>query len=297
MARPAHGLERRRPSCHASRTSQALRRAQAGRPTARRSTSPSHGSVGLSTSRSATTPRRWSARSEGAVQAAASALRGFASPPGRKVMLLLSGGWPFSLPTTWSRRRPARPSREVPEGEELLRPLASTANLLGYTIYPVDVPGVESGRGGRVGAQGVAGSRRRRRLRASRRSRASLSYVAKETGGKALLNGNRDAALDQAAEDTRSYYWLGFTPTWQRNDKRHKVQASSVRRPASRCARATGFLDLSRKAEISMMVESAMLFGNSAGRRCPCRCKVGDAARSKRGEMEMPHHPRPAGRT
>jgi VWFA-related protein len=85
-------------------------------------------------------------QTERAVGAAASTLRGFASPPGRKVMLLLAGGWPFS-PIDYVVNNPNRPviEREVPRGDEIFRPLVDTANRLGYTIYAVDVPGVESG--------------------------------------------------------------------------------------------------------------------------------------------------------
>lgn len=53
--------------------------------------------------------------------AMAGALRGFETPPGRKVMLLLSGGW----------------SLQVAPG--LFGPVVEAANRLGYTLYPVDV--------------------------------------------------------------------------------------------------------------------------------------------------------------
>jgi VWFA-related protein len=53
--------------------------------------------------------------------AAASALRGFAAPPGRKVMLMLSGAWSMKV------------------APQLYGPLVEAANRLGYTIYPVDM--------------------------------------------------------------------------------------------------------------------------------------------------------------
>jgi VWFA-related protein len=80
------------------------------------------------------------------VEAATSSLRGFAKPPGRKVMLLLSGGWPFNI-SNYVVADPTRPvynRYEVPPGEKLIAPLVDTANRLGYTIYPVDVPGIET---------------------------------------------------------------------------------------------------------------------------------------------------------
>ena len=73
---------------------------------------------------------------EGAVSAVVGTMRAFANPPGRKVMLLLSGGWPFSIQGYLNPDSTAPPSRQVREGEDLLRPLTSTANLLGYTVIP-----------------------------------------------------------------------------------------------------------------------------------------------------------------
>jgi len=53
--------------------------------------------------------------------AAAAALRGFETPAGRKVMLLLSGAWSLSV------------------APQLYGPFVEAANRLGYTVYPVDV--------------------------------------------------------------------------------------------------------------------------------------------------------------
>ncbi|HEX3556856.1 MAG TPA: VWA domain-containing protein [Thermoanaerobaculia bacterium] len=52
--------------------------------------------------------------------AAAAALRGFEAPPGRKVMMLLSGAWSLSV------------------APQLYSPMVDAANRLGYTVYPVD---------------------------------------------------------------------------------------------------------------------------------------------------------------
>lgn len=52
--------------------------------------------------------------------AMAGALRGFEAPPGRKVMLLISGGWSLTV------------------APQLFGPLVESANRLGYTLYPVD---------------------------------------------------------------------------------------------------------------------------------------------------------------
>jgi VWFA-related protein len=72
--------------------------------------------------------------------AAAGALRGFEAPPGRKVMLLLSGAWTLGV------------------APKLYGPMVEAANRLGYTIYPVDVaqsdPGEISALGSLAGQTG-----------------------------------------------------------------------------------------------------------------------------------------------
>jgi VWFA-related protein len=215
---------------------------------------------------------------EGAASAVISAMRGSAPPAGRKVLLLLSGGWPFSLQSYVQPERTAL-SRELPESLPALKALADTANLLGYTLYPIDVPGLTSslasasfnpmeGHPSQVfGADyGNPADNPRPTVLTPTSSagdsevEATLLYLARETGGKPLLNGNRELALSQAGADTRSYYWLGFTPSWQRDDGSHQVSVEMLGKGLKARSRR-GFLDLSRPAEVAMKIESALLFG------------------------------------
>ncbi len=226
---------------------------------------------------------RVASQTQNAVSAAASTLRGFAAPPGRKVMLLLAGGWPFSA-VDYVINNPNRPitDRPVPSGEEMLKPLVDTANRLGFTLYPVDVPGIE---GEMVDASRFGPMANRLNMR-EQEHEATLLYVAEQTGGKAMVNSASSGLLQTVAADTRSYYWLGFTPAWQGNDKSHKVTLAVL--PAGLKVRTrTGFLDLSRKAENSLIVESAMLFGNSPDlRQMPI--KLGTPVAAGRRELELP---------
>lgn len=232
---------------------------------------------------------------ERSIGAAVSTLRGFASPPGRKVMLLLSGGWPFDT-IRYVVNDPTRAeviSTEIPSGHELFSRLTDTANRLGYTVYPVDVPGLETdGANAEVmnvsldpedilnEFPGVGGTLREQEMH------TALQYVAMQTGGKALINNERLAALQEVTSDTRSYYWLGFAPEWQGNDKRHDIKVE-VTRPGLRVRSRDNFLDLSSQAEVSLMVESAMLFGAPPG-STPMPIQLGDPVRSGRKEMEVP---------
>ncbi|HWN42675.1 MAG TPA: hypothetical protein VNW71_10665, partial [Thermoanaerobaculia bacterium] len=191
------------------------------------------------------------------VSAVVSAMRATSGVPGRKVLLLLSGGWPYSIQSFIRGDQDTSMSRELPDGEQLYRPLTTTANLLGYTIYPVDVPGVQSEAAG-ASSFGFGGSGGRFR---EQEVEGALSFIAKETGGRPLMNTQRMKALEVAETDTRSYYWLGFSPTWERNDKPHQVDVQLLR-PGLTARFRNSFLDLSKQASASMIVESALLFGN-----------------------------------
>jgi VWFA-related protein len=198
--------------------------------------------------------------------AAAAALRAFAQPPGRKVLLLFSGGWPFD-PVDHVVQEVGRLVHEpgIRRGNELFADLVDTANQLGYTIYAVDVPGLEaegfvSADTGEAPAPGEGSSGFRREQNVE----TTLVYLARETGGEALLNGRRLQSLERAAEDTRSYYWIGFVPDWQRDDARRKIELE-VRRADLKVRSRTGYRDLSRQAEMAMAVESVLLLGDGPG--------------------------------
>lgn len=221
------------------------------------------------------------------VAGAVAGLRGFAQPPGRKVMLLLTGDWPFSPAGYAANQRAALADGTVKEGRELMQPLIDTANLLGYTIYPVDVPGLQplGGIGPDIemaddGTLPTPSSDR------ERMGEDSLHWIARATGGDALINAERQAPLANVKADTRSYYWLGFTPERQGSDDRHDIEVE-VTRPGVRVRSRTSFLDLSRQAEREMAVESLLLFGEGqqAG---GLYVEVGEPRRSGRRQVAVP---------
>ncbi len=222
---------------------------------------------------------------ERSVSAAVTTLRGFASPPGRKVMLLLSGGWPYA-PADYAINDPNRPvsERDVPEGEKLFSPLSDTANLLGYTVYPVDVPGLESSVTD-ASQEGPAPTTSALNLRENQ-LHDSLDFIARQTGGTPLLNGNSLHALEKATSDTRSFYWLGFTPNRQGDDIRHRIKVESVR-PGLTVRFRDSFKDLSKSTEVSLMVESALFFGNPPGSES-MPVQVGAIKPAARREISVP---------
>jgi VWFA-related protein len=221
--------------------------------------------------------------------AAKISLRVAGRPEGRKVMLLLAGGWPYEIlppgPISVAGTTPGRfPGSPVGEGgppmdpeaaatfsrldslndflrydrgAELYQPLSDVANLLGYTLYPVDVPGVSSQPFGADVTMERSGSTIAALSRESE-NESSLRLLANETGGRALINDLRFEALERVVEDTRSYYWLGFQVDRQADDQRHEVELLPRDRRLKVRTRQS-FTDLSRQTEARMATEEALI--------------------------------------
>jgi hypothetical protein len=214
-------------------------------------------------------------------------------------MLLRSGGWPFSAAAYAVGQRQVIETGQVPSGDDILQPLIDTANLTGYTIYPVDVPGL----GFAGGADAEQGGRQPVGLRIDDETRLggstigsaidresniedTLRYVAQETGGEALINARGNEALRQVAQDTRSYYWLGFTPQRRRDDEHHEIRVE-LTRPGLRVRTRDSFLDMSLAAERTMSVESALLFGDPAAEGT-LTVRLGEPVRAGRRTVKVP---------
>ncbi|HVS64457.1 MAG TPA: VWA domain-containing protein [Thermoanaerobaculia bacterium] len=190
-----------------------------------------------------------------AIAGVVSTLRGFAQPPGRKVMMVIAGDWPIGA------FRTDDDSLDHVTELDLMAQMVETANLLGYTLYPV-------GSSFDHVVWRYAGMRR----------------VARDTGGRPLFD--QPAVLADAIEDTRSYYWLGFTPDFSGDDSRHEVRVR-LRDPALVARSRTGYLDLSRTAELSMSTQSALLFGHETP-GAPLRIELGRATRWGLRKMDVP---------
>ena len=223
-----------------------------------------------------------------AVSATTAALRSFANPPGRKVLILLSGGWPFD-PIDYATGTLFGSVNEpgIKRGEELYAPLVATANQLGYTVYPVDVPGLVGSVANDVTVSGFNNSNGDTEAFANETiTQFSLRHLAEETGGLALINAGRTRALEQVQGDTRTYYWLGFVPDWQGDDRAHDV-VLEVKHQGLEVRGRTGYVDLSRQAETSMVVESVLMFGDGPDVR-PLELTVGAPKRSGIARIQVP---------
>lgn len=222
---------------------------------------------------------------EGAIGATAAAMRALDVPPGRRAFLLLSGGWPMLSAGEPLRKGPA-PSPS-PEGEKLFQPLVDTANLLGYTIYPVDMPvrglsknpsDVSAHRPAQV-TYGPS-NQNQERLGIStiqqggppqlpppgfmmtpweRASQDALSFLARETGGRAVPSLERLEAHERTVN--RSYYSLAFAPQWESDGELHKIRVE-VRPPGFSVRSRNSHVDLAPPA---LVAESLRRFEEGSG--------------------------------
>jgi VWFA-related protein len=252
-----------------------------------------------------------------AAQAAVAAMRGLAVPPGRKVLFLFSGGWPslpvrpllaFSGPPSPANlaeqvlqngfegppslrlaRQQALPAvSSYARPADLFEPVTGTANLLGYTIYPMSAPihgpgslwndvqadGPSFGPPGFISSQWKLGVD------------DTLGYLASETGGRMVFDSVRRGAFSRLQEDLRSYYWLSFTPEWRADGRTHQIRLE-VRRAGLTARSRSGFADLTRGEQASLRTDSLMLFGGAPATQ-RIEVEAGAARRAGFGEVTLP---------
>jgi VWFA-related protein len=216
------------------------------------------------------------------MRAAAATLRGFAGPPERKVMLLYSGCWQaFAVDRTDRladfRRRGGPLGAVAGEGFHVFKPLVDTANRLGYTLYPVDLD-PDAGAAARLASAGrdpVADGR------------DALFLVADATGGRAIEGPASDRALARAVEDTRSYYWLAFTPRWRGDGESHRLEVRTRRR-GLRVRGRSELTDVDRTSEVELLVEGAQLFDRPLPGDGVIAAELGEVTRAGRGRIRVP---------
>ncbi len=200
---------------------------------------------------------------EFSVTAVSSTMRALQAPQGRKVLLLLAGDWPVGAFRLAGQGIGLRTDWQMLDG------LVATANVLGYTVYPVDEQKGPS------------------LLRWQ-----NMRQIAARTGGRALVAGLNIGALGRVADDVSNYYWLGFVPDYRRDDSAHDVRVE-VWRPGMKVRSRSGYVDLSRRAEANFETQGRLLFpelGRSDdGRQTPVlRVELGVPEKAGIRKMRVP---------
>jgi len=177
--------------------------------------------------------------------------------------------------------------RNVPDGAELYGPIATTANLLGYTVYTVDMPGlqatggVDASRATSFGADAIGFSE----YVMEGELHNSLQYIASETGGLAFINGQRITSLTEVGADVDSFYWISFSPQWAGDDELHDIRVE-VANPELRVRNRAGYVDISPQTQVGMAVQSALLYG-PFGDQKDFDIKVTEAEKAGRKKVDV----------
>lgn len=273
-SRPAHGLQQLSARNQVVQDQQLMAEHEAGRDQSGLLESGQQVSSGLSgdNSRLGLSYReKTSNQLESSVLAAMATMRQFANRSGRKVMLVLAGGWPRSVEIFARERLPGSTlpvDRRVMSEHELYGPLVSTANLIGFSLYPVDLPGLtrdffgDASRGFGANAQPDGTGAAPGTLEKEDTIHSALHLLASSTGGVPLMNAHRDLALASVVADTRSYYWLGFEPQRRENNRFHEIEVRLVGRADLNARTREGYVDMSRDHELDMTAKAALLFGD-----------------------------------
>jgi len=255
-------------------------------------------------------------------------LEAFSDAPGRRVGLIVSGGWPFSV----SPGEPGGPRRPDWIARGAIDRLAATANSVGFTLYPIDAPGLESSASGSAAyatsaidrdpnqpprveqlanALGEGSSDGREAPDPALmdfpevpiyadafgefENEAALLTLAARTGGKAMINGQRLHALAEAAADAGTYYWLGFEFDRRRDGDFHSIRVE-LNRPGLEARARQGFVDLTRGLEAALVTERAAMLGTDPGaagdgaapRHEELAVELGEPRRAGRGKVDLP---------
>lgn len=231
-------------------------------------------------------------RIERTARAAAAAVRSFARPAGRRAIVLLAGGWPLPAPAPPGVASHPFGWTGVP-GLRVFDPLLDVADHLGYTIYPVDVPGMVTAFGADVerGGLGVTGPGFASLSSIPSFSEApyhgTLRYLAERTGGVAHVNASRRMALAAIAADARDSYSIAFTAPRERDDRAHRI-AVAVARPGVDVRTRRAYRDLSDSTELGYRLEAALLDGSGAETGTALTASAGAAIRDGAFRMRLP---------
>ena len=232
-----------------------------------------------------------SAKISRVADAAASSLRAFAGPQGRRVMLLLSGGMPglgsYGLPNRQGLFNSLDHHIADRDARRLLSPIVEASNLLGYTVYPVDLGSSRTFGGAEVGSLRQAHALRRQAQEDEFLAEGSLYYLADETGGRPFFRGARQQALKKVVEDARSFYSIGFTPQWQADDRPRSITVEVLRK-GHKVRTRRGFADLSRPTLMSFQVESAHQFDVPLPNAQPLSVELGEPEPAGIGKTHVP---------
>ncbi|HZF40155.1 MAG TPA: VWA domain-containing protein [Blastocatellia bacterium] len=171
-------------------------------------------------------------------------VRGLRELPGRKSAILISDGL-----------RLFGRNRDNTQVLDQVRRLTDLANRSSVVIYSLDAKGLQTlmptaadNTGGMSGPQFAA--RMSQMSQQNFDSQEGLTYLARETGGFAVLNNNDiNLGVQRVLKDQQSYYLIGFDPEDEKFDKKYHSIKLKTRRSGLQTRTRAGFIGFPDKPQ------------------------------------------------
>ncbi len=183
---------------------------------------------------------------------------------------------------------------------EGFRRLSRHANANRVTIYTVQALGLRSNLTATSASErGVTGTFRaltRYNSESKTQQQLGLSYLADETGGRAVLNRGRFIEeLEQIADDMNGFYSLAYAPTHKGDGREHKIEvkvrANEPQGGKLRVRHRPGYRDKSPDQRMIERLNSA-LYLNLMTNPLEVRLGAGAISANKKGKIKVPLHVR-----
>ena len=178
--------------------------------------------------------------------------------PGRKNLIWISGGFPFSIgfDDLDELTNPARERRHFADEIERTARALNDANL---AIYPVDARGL-------VGMPAYSAMTRKAPKQGQsvvpksiRRNQETMQVLAERTGGEAFYNVNDlKGAIRQAVQDARVTYVLGYYPSHTAWDGRFREVKVQVKRRGLNVRHRAGYFAFPERQETPKQRDQAL---------------------------------------
>lgn len=168
-------------------------------------------------------------------------ISGMAKMPGRKTMMLFSDGFDLGGDTGKTKGT---------AGLDFLQDVTDLANRSSVVVYTFDARGLQSMS---ITASdntyeiidGHRGQKEQIRTQDFKDSQDGLTYLANQTGGKALLNSNDlNGGIDRALYEQTGYYLLGYVPdadSFDATKRKFNKFEVKVKRPGVKVSYRSGF--------------------------------------------------------
>jgi VWFA-related protein len=201
------------------------------------------------------------------IKAATDALYALGDVSGRKVLILLSSGWPADIEGSGSSLA----------GGKHLWSLVDSANALGFSLYPVQM--------GQARVAGRAGDGAGQRQATGGEAERALHALAAQTGGRMLKTGQA-SYLERISQEASSFYWLGISDH-QANGARREIKVE-VLRPGLHARSRQSFVHLPLSEIESRRVAAVQRSGLQVQPVGGLQVEVGAISSAGRKRMDVP---------